>query len=316
MRLSNADILINLHINQTTCTLSLDSSGKSLHRRGYRTAQTEAPLNEVLAAGLLLLAGWDGSRDFIDPMCGSGTLLIEAALIATGTPAGIYRKDFAFKHWNDFDRELFDRLYEDESSEHPFEHKIYGSDISPIAVDIATANIKNAGMSRYIDIAVKPMQQYVESDIKPGGLLVTNPPYGERITSDDLMGLYSMIGTQLKHVFKGFDAWVLSYRDECFDHIGLKAADRVPMMNGALECEFRKYEIFDGKYNDFKRETGGFKRNHAEKEETRDKKYPERKFNSRRDTKPQRRYSFDDRKRPEQKKINSVKTTEKINLLH
>lgn len=155
-------------------------------------------------------------------------------------------------------------------------------------------------MSRYIDIAVKPMQQYVESDIKPGGLLVTNPPYGERITSDDLMGLYSMIGTQLKHVFKGFDAWVLSYRDECFDHIGLKAADRVPMMNGALECEFRKYEIFDGKYNDFKRETGGFKRNHAEKEETRDKKYPERKFDSRRDTKPQRRYSFDDRKRPEQ----------------
>ena len=197
VRLSNADILINLHINQTTCTLSLDSSGESLHRRGYRTAQTEAPLNEVLAAGLLLLAGWDGSRDFIDPMCGSGTLLIEAALIATGTPAGIYRKDFAFKHWNDFDQELFDRLYEDESSEHPFEHKIYGSDISPIAVDIATANIKNAGMSRYIDIAVKPMQQYVESDIKPGGLLVTNPPYGERITSDDLMGLYSMIGTQL-----------------------------------------------------------------------------------------------------------------------
>ena len=95
-------------------------------------------------------------------------------------------------------------------------------------------------MSRYIDIAVKPMQQYVESDIKPGGLLVTNPPYGERITSDDLMGLYSMIGTQLKHVFKGFDAWVLSYRDECFDHIGLKAAARVPMMNGALECEFRR----------------------------------------------------------------------------
>ena len=116
VRLSNADILINLHINQTTCTLSLDSSGESLHRRGYRTAQTEAPLNEVLAAGLLLLAGWDGSRDFIDPMCGSGTLLIEAALIATGTPAGIYRKDFAFKHWNDFDQELFDRLYEDESS--------------------------------------------------------------------------------------------------------------------------------------------------------------------------------------------------------
>ena len=260
VRLSGADILINLHINGTTCTLSLDSSGESLHKRGYRVAQTEAPLNEVLAAGLLLLAGWDGSKNFYDPMCGSGTLLIEAALIATGTPAGIYRTDFAFKHWNDYDEELFDALYNDDSGEHDFTHKIYGSDISPKAVEIATANIKSAGMSRHIDICVKPMQQYTEGEITSGGLLVTNPPYGERITSDDLMGLYEMIGKQLKFVFKGFEAWVISYRNECFDHIGLKASARLPMMNGALECEYRKFEIFDGKYSDFKRETGGFKR--------------------------------------------------------
>lgn len=300
VRLSNADILINLHISQTTCTLSLDSSGESLHRRGYRVAQTEAPLNEVLAAGLLLLAGWDGSRDFIDPMCGSGTLLIEAALIATGTPAGIYRKDFAFKHWNDFDEELFDRLYNDESHERPFTHKIYGSDISPAATEIALANIKNAGMSRYIDLSTKPMQQYAEGDITPGGLLVTNPPYGERITSDDLMGLYTMIGSQLKHVFKGFDAWVLSYRNECFDHIGLKAATRLPMMNGALECEFRKYEIFDGKYNDFKRETGGFKKPTATEGDEKFCTFDERKpFNNngkRGKERPGKFYAFDDRK--------------------
>lgn len=300
VRLSNADILINLHISQTTCTLSLDSSGESLHRRGYRVAQTEAPLNEVLAAGLLLLAGWDGSRDFIDPMCGSGTLLIEAALIATGTPAGIYRKDFAFKHWNDFDEELFDRLYNDESHERPFTHKIYGSDISPAATEIALANIKNAGMSRYIDLSTKPMQQYAEGDITPGGLLVTNPPYGERITSNDLMGLYTMIGSQLKHVFKGFDAWVLSYRNECFDHIGLKAAARLPMMNGALECEFRKYEIFDGKYNDFKRETGGFKKPAATEGDEKFRTFDERKpFNNngkREKERPGKFYAFDDRK--------------------
>ena len=300
VRLSNADILINLHISQTTCTLSLDSSGESLHRRGYRVAQTEAPLNEVLAAGLLLLAGWDGSRDFIDPMCGSGTLLIEAALIATGTPAGIYRKDFAFKHWNDFDEELFDRLYNDESHERPFTHKIYGSDISPAATEIALANIKNAGMSRYIDLSTKPMQQYAEGDITPGGLLVTNPPYGERITSDDLMGLYTMIGSQLKHVFKGFDAWVLSYRNECFDHIGLKAAARLPMMNGALECEFRKYEIFDGKYNDFKRETGGFKKPAATEGDEKFRTFDDRKpFNGNgkeKKERPKKFYTFDDRK--------------------
>ena len=275
VRLNNADISLNLHINRTTCTLSLDSSGESLHKRGYRVAQTEAPLNEVLAAGLLLLAGWDGSRDFIDPMCGSGTLLIEAALIATGTPAGIYRSDFAFKHWSDFDEELFDTLYNDDSGEHPFEHKIYGSDISPKAVEIAVENIKNAGMGRYIDIAVKPMQQYAEGEIPAGGLLVTNPPYGERITDEDLLGLYAMIGSQLKHVFKGFDAWIISYRNDCFDSIGLKASARLPMMNGALECEYRKYEIFDGKYTDFKRETGGSQRNENDRKSTYRKERPE-----------------------------------------
>ncbi|MCD7709831.1 MAG: THUMP domain-containing protein [Porphyromonadaceae bacterium] len=303
VRLNNTDILINLHINQTTCILSLDSSGESLHHRGYRIAQNETPLNEVLAAGLLLLAGWDGSRDLIDPMCGSGTFLIEAALIATGTPAGIYRKDFSFKHWNDFDAELFERLYNDESCEHPFEHKIYGSDISPVAIEIAQENIKNAGMSRYINLAVKPMQQYTEGEITPGGLLITDPPYGKRITTDDFMGLYSMIGTQLKHVFKGFDAWILSYNDECFDHIGLKAATRIPIMNGPLECSFRKYEIFDGKYNDFKRETGGFKREEASEKEFDRKKFPRAGWKQEGPRFPKERRErgprpFDDRKRP------------------
>ena len=270
VRLNNADLVLNLHIAHNLCTLSLDSSGESLHRRGYRVAQTEAPINEVLAAGLILKTGWCGDKNLIDPMCGSGTILIEAAMIATNTAPGIYRKDFAFERWNDYDEELFDQLYNDDSKEKKFDFKIYGSDISPKAIAIAKENIKSAGMSKYIDLQVKPFQQYTEAPEK--GVLISNPPYGERITSKDLLGLYEMIGSQLKHLFKGYDAWIISYHDECFDKIGLKPATCIEMKNGSLECEFRKYEIFEGKYNDFKRETGGFREKKREDKSTEFKK--------------------------------------------
>lgn len=262
VRINNADIILNLHISQHNCTLSLDSSGESLHKRGYRVEQTEAPINEVLAAGMILKTGWRGEKNFIDPMCGSGTLLIEAAMIATNTAPGIYRKDFAFERWNDYDEELFDKLYNDDSMEKTFEYKIFGSDISPKAIAIAERNIKSAGMSKYIDLKVLPFQRYEEAP--ESGILVTNPPYGERISSQDLLGLYEMIGERLKHVFKGYDAWIISYREECFDKIGLKPALKLELMNGALECQYRKYEIFSGKYNDFKRETGGFREKQKE----------------------------------------------------
>ena len=173
VRLNNADLILNLHIAHNTCTLSLDSSGESLHKRGYRVAQTEAPINEVLAAGLILKSGWKGEKNFIDPMCGSGTILIEAALIATNTAPGIYRKDFAFERWNDYDEELFDSLYNDDSNEKEFNFKIYGSDISPKAIAIARENIKSAGMAKYIDLQVKPFQQYTEAP--ENGILITNP---------------------------------------------------------------------------------------------------------------------------------------------
>ena len=156
VRINNADIILNLHISQHNCTLSLDSSGESLHKRGYRVEQTEAPINEVLAAGMILKTGWRGEKNFIDPMCGSGTLLIEAAMIATNTAPGIYRKYFAFERWNDYDEELFDKLYNDDSMEKTFEYKIFGSDISPKAIAIAERNIKSAGMSKYIDLKVLP----------------------------------------------------------------------------------------------------------------------------------------------------------------
>ena len=250
VRINNPDVLLNIHIAHTTCTLSLDSSGESLHRRGYRQEQVEAPLNEVLAAGMVLMTGWRGECDLIDPMCGSGTIPVEAALIARNIAPGVFRKGFAFEKWVDFDSEMFDEIYNDDSQEREFTHKIYGYDNSPKANEIATHNIKAAGVSKDVVLKVQPFQQYEQP--KEKSVIITTPPYGERISANDLLGLYQMIGERLKHAFVGNEAWVLSYREECFDQIGLKASQKVPLFNGPLECEFRKYEIFDGKYKEFK----------------------------------------------------------------
>ena len=254
VRINNPDVLLNIHIAQTTCTLSLDSSGESLHRRGYRQEQVEAPLNEVLAAGMVLMTGWRGECDLIDPMCGSGTIPIEAALIARNIAPGVFRKGFAFEKWVDFDSEMFDEIYNDDSQEREFTHKIYGYDNNPKANEIATHNIKAAGVSKDVTLKLQPFQQFEQPQEK--SIIVMNPPYGERISTNDLLGLYQMIGERLKHAFVGNEAWVLSYREECFDQIGLKPSKKVPLFNGALECEFRKYEIFDGKYKEFKSQEG------------------------------------------------------------
>ncbi|MDR1717543.1 MAG: THUMP domain-containing protein [Prevotella sp.] len=248
----NPDLLINFHVAHDKCTLSFDSSGESLHKRGYRVAQTEAPLNEVLAAGMILKTGWRGESGFVDPMCGSGTLLIEAAMIAMNVPPGIYRQNFAFEKWKNFNADLFETIYNDDSGEREFNHKIYGSDISPEAIDIAAKNIKSAGLERHINLEVKPFEKYTQAPAEKG-ILVTNPPYGERIKPEDLSGLYEMIGERLKHVFMGYSAWVLSYKKECFDKIGLKPSKKIQLVNGSLQCEFRRYDIFAGKKYDSKR---------------------------------------------------------------
>ncbi len=257
VRLQDADVMINVHISGDRVTLSLDSSGESLHKRGYRVAQTDAPINEVLAAGIILKSGWKGDCPLVDPMCGSGTFLVEAALIAANINPGIYRKSFAFEQWSDFDEELFDRLYNDESGERQFEHKIYGADISPKAVAIAEKNIKQAGVAKYIDLQIKPIALWEEAPEK--GFMITNPPYGERISVDDMEGLYETIGTKLKHVFKGYHAWIIGYRDDYFKKIGLAPSSKTPILNGALECELREYVIFEGDYKTFRKEGGSIK---------------------------------------------------------
>lgn len=254
VRLQDADVMINVHIAGDRVTLSLDSSGESLHKRGYRVAQTEAPINEVLAAGIILKSGWRGDCPLVDPMCGSGTFLIEAALIAANINPGVYRKHFSFEHWRDFDAELFDRLYNDDSNEREFEYKIYGADISPKAVEIAQKNIRSAGVGRMIELETKPLSAWEEAP--ENGILITNPPYGERISSEDMDGLYELIGQKLKNVFKGYHAWIIGYREEYFHRIGLAASMKMPILNGSLECQLREYVIFEGDYKHFRSQGG------------------------------------------------------------
>jgi putative N6-adenine-specific DNA methylase len=266
VRLQDADVMINVHIAGDRVTLSLDSSGESLHKRGYRVAQTEAPINEVLAAGIILKSGWKGDCPLVDPMCGSGTFLIEAALIAANINPGVYRKHFSFENWPDFDAELFDRLYNDDSNERDFEYKIYGADISPKAIEIAEKNIKSAGVARMIQLETKPLSAWTEAP--ENGIMVTNPPYGERISAADMDGLYELIGQKLKNVFKGYHAWIIGLHEEHFNRIGLAASTKEPILNGALQCQLREYVIFEGDYKHF-RSQGGRLRDLEEKKEER-----------------------------------------------
>lgn len=283
--ITNPDIRLNIHINETQCTLSLDSSGESLHKRGYRVATVESPINEVLAAGMLMMTGWKGECDLIDPMCGSGTIAIEAALIARNIWPGVFHTHkYAFENWPDYDPELLQQIYNDDTNERPFDHKIYARDIDPAAVNATMANARSASVADCIDIAVQPIQQFVKPE-QPA-IIVMNPPYGERISSPNLLGLYKTIGEKLKHQFCGNDAWIISYRQEAFESIGLKPSLKIPLFNGALECEFRKYQIFDGKYRAFRNEGGEIKSD-EERRRMRDRHprtpYPRQRDNARRE---------------------------------
>ncbi len=262
--ISNPDIRLHIHIAEDNATLCLDSSGESLHRRGYRQETVEAPLNEVLAAGMILMTGWKGDTDFIDPMCGSGTLIIEAALIAQNISPGVFRKEYAFEKWPDFDADLFDAIYNDDSEEREFTHHIYGYDVDMKAVNTAILNVKAAGLSKVITVKQQDFKDFTRPSEK--SIMITNPPYGERISTPNLLGTYKMIGEKLKKEFAGNEAWVLSYREECFEQIGLKPSIKIPVFNGSLECEFRKYVMFDGKMKDFRSEGGVVKTDEEKRE--------------------------------------------------
>lgn len=257
IRITNPDLKLNIHINESDCTLSLDASGESLHLRGYRVATVDAPINEVLAAGIVLLTGWKGDCDFIDPFCGSGTLLIEAALIARNIYPGVFRKEFAFEKWKDFDRTLLDKIYNDDSAERPFEHHFYGYDLNKPAVEAALANAKSAGVADLMTIEQRDFRKFTRPQAP--AIIVSNPPYGERLSSSDVLGLYKAIGERLKHEFGGGEAWFISSREECFQQIGLKPSLKTPLYNGSLDCELRKYQLFEGKLDRFRKEGGRVK---------------------------------------------------------
>ena len=244
------DILLNVHVANEQVTISLDSSGESLHKRGYRVATTEAPISEVLAAGMLLLAGWKGQSDFYDPMCGSGTLLIEAALIARNIAPGVFRSSFAFEKWPDFDADLWNDIYNDDSNERDFTHHIYGSDASFYAIQQAAKNVKSAGVAKDIELKQIRMEEIKEVHAE-GALVMLNPPYGERLKSNkEMEDLYSAIGTTLKHQFTGSTAWIISSNVEAMKCIGLKPSKKYHLLNGELDCQFNKYELFQGKRKD------------------------------------------------------------------
>ena len=256
VKLSNPQLIFHLHIAEQHVTLSLDSSGESLHKRGYRIEQDKAPINEVLAAGILLKAGWQGQCDLMDPFCGSGTFLIEAALIATGTPPGIYRESYAFEHWPDFDKELCSEVYNDDSSERPFTHHIYGSDLSSQAISKAQRNVARSGLTKYIALSVGDFSDqrmpHPNAVTDPKCLLVMNPPYGERLSEYDLEQLYKMIGSTLKFHFTGAQAWIIAHQAEHFHAIGLKPDIKEQLYNGSLACELRGYTLFQGKHKEYK----------------------------------------------------------------
>jgi len=241
------DVRINVHIANETVTVSLDSSGESLHKRGYRVATTEAPISEVLAAGMLLMAGWKGQCDLYDPMCGSGTIPIEAALIARNIAPGVFRKAFAFEKWPDFDEGLWSEIYNDDSKERDFKHKIYGSDASFYAVQQATKNVKSAGVQKDVELRQIRMEEIKEVE-KEEKIVLINPPYGERLASNkDMEELYGKIGTALKHQFTGATAWIISSNEAAMKCIGLKPSKKMRLLNGELDCQFNKYELFAGK---------------------------------------------------------------------
>ena len=256
VKISEPDLYINVHIANEQLTVSLDSSGESLHKRGYRVATTEAPINEALAAGMLLMAGWKGQADFYDPMCGSGTLLIEAALIARNIAPGLFRQSFAFEKWKDFDADLWSDIYNDDSRERPFEHRIYGSDASFYAIRQAEKNIKAAGVQHDVELKQIRMEEIKTSNLQSqisnaSTLVMLNPPYGERLKSNkEMEDLYSSIGTALKHQFAGATAWIISSNEAAMKCIGLKPSKKYRLLNGELDCQFNRYDLFQGKRKD------------------------------------------------------------------
>ncbi|MCB8994843.1 MAG: hypothetical protein H6538_04470 [Bacteroidales bacterium] len=240
----NPDITINVHISIDRVDISLDSSGEPLFKRGYRAGQYLAPLNEVLAAGMILMTGWDGTVPLIDPMCGSGTIPIEAAMIAKKIPPGIFREKFGFMSWKDYDELLFIRVKDALLKPVELKTRIYASDISVEAIDLSSKNIKKALLEEDIELNKIDFANVLTSEER--GVLIMNPPYGERLKEEEINLFYKGIGDTLKRNFAGFDAWVLSGNPQALKFFGLKPEKKIELINGSIKCKYQKFSIYKG----------------------------------------------------------------------
>jgi len=241
---SDPDITINVHISNDHADVSLDSSGEPLFKRGYRAAQYTAPLNEVLAAGMILITGWDGTRTLIDPMCGSGTIPIEAALIAKKIPPGIFREKFGFMQWKDYDDLLFARLMESMLNPVELKARIFASDISPDAIELTKKNVKKALLEEFIQVKQQDFSNF--SPPAEGGIVIMNPPYGERLKEEEINLFYKGIGDTLKKNFSGYEAWVLSGNPDALKFFGLRPERKIELLNGNIKCKYQKFSIYSG----------------------------------------------------------------------
>ena len=242
--LEDPDLRVNIHIAEKTLTVSLDSSGESLYRRGYRVSPGKANLSEVLAAGMIMLTGWKGNMPFVDLMCGSGTLPIEAALIAHKIPPGFFRKKFGFQQWPGFRPELLRKIHSTCRPAYQSGIIAYGYDNATEAIKISRKNADGARLKESIRFT---LCDFTAAE-RPGdqGLIIINPPYGERLKQDDLNVLYKRIGDTLKNKFQGFDAWIISSNPDAMKHVGLRPDKHITLFNGQLECKFNHYNLYEG----------------------------------------------------------------------
>ena len=239
------DLKINVHIDRNMCNISLDTSGDSLHKRGYKIATNIAPINEVLAAGLIMLSGWDGQTNFMDPMCGSGTILVEAAMIACNIPPNLMRKEFAFERWQDWDVELFEKIEESLLSKtRDFHHKIIGYDKAPSAVAKAKENVNNAKLEDFIEVRHEDFFKTQKAGHEKLHM-VFNPPYGERLDIE-MESFYKSIGDTLKQRYPGTDAWFITSNLDALKHVGLRPSRKIHLVNAKLEARLVKYEMYEG----------------------------------------------------------------------
>lgn len=243
--LQRPNLMINVHVAEDQFTLSMDSSGQPLNRRGYRTKEHPAPINEVLAAGMVMLSGYDGSQPFLDPMCGSGTIVMEATMIAARMAPNLKRKEFGFMRWNNYDESLWKKIFDEAQAQvRTPPQRINGSDMALSAIDVSRHSALDFGLKQYIDFEVAPFNEVLPKG--KNGIAIMNPPYDERMKSKDIVMLYTQIGDQLKQRFSGWNAWVISSNFEALKVISLKPAERHTLFNGSLECRFQKFDLYEG----------------------------------------------------------------------